>query len=377
MAIGIDELDDDFEFQNQDPNPNPDGDEGGNGGEGNQPDPDNNDGNGGAEENEGNEGNENNGGDNEDIDNATYAFLKTKGIDDPSKIKFENEDTGEIEEVSWEELSEKDKLGILNTSNVDPDRELEDPEIALINSIRESGLSIDDYVQAIKQSGIEEARKQFEESNPPTQQFEVDNIPDDELYLLDLQHKLGDDATDEELLKALEIEKQNPEFFAKKVNGLRQEYKALEEQQRNLIAEQERQEYEAKFANFQNNVLNEIRSFNKVGNLDIELDVNDMNEIANVILSDDPAGVNYLQKALSSPANLVKVAWFLTKGESAFKDINDYYAQQIKEVSRAQYKRGLEDGKTGKTSSPVSKPHVVKQPSQNNIVKPKSIDDLD
>ena len=151
MAIGIDELDDDFEFQNQDPNPNPDGDEGGNGGEGNQPDPDNNDGNGGAEGNEGNEGNENNGGGDEDIDNATYAFLKTKGIDDPSKIKFENEDTGEIEEVSWEELSEKDKLGILNTSNVDPDRELEDPEIALILNSLESKKLVSNLKKVILQ----------------------------------------------------------------------------------------------------------------------------------------------------------------------------------------------------------------------------------
>jgi hypothetical protein len=40
--------------------------------------------------------------------------LKTRGIDDPSKIKFEGDDGG-IEERDWNSLSKEEKINILNT----------------------------------------------------------------------------------------------------------------------------------------------------------------------------------------------------------------------------------------------------------------------
>jgi len=41
-------------------------------------------------------------------------FLKTRGIDDPSKIQFED-DNGNIEEKDWNSLSKEEKFNILNT----------------------------------------------------------------------------------------------------------------------------------------------------------------------------------------------------------------------------------------------------------------------
>jgi len=40
--------------------------------------------------------------------------LKTRGIDDASKIKFED-DNGNIEEKSWNSLTKEEKFNILNT----------------------------------------------------------------------------------------------------------------------------------------------------------------------------------------------------------------------------------------------------------------------
>lgn len=374
MAIGIDELDDDWTINDPEPDPND-----GNGGiePPAEPEPDNNGGNGddGNGDNGGQEGGQE-GGNGEEITNAIYAYLKTKGIEDPSKIKFEDDDTGDIEEYSWEDLPEEDKLNILNTSNIDPDRSLDDDEIEHINAIRSSGMSISDYEEAIRQQAIADFQQKM--GGEQTPQYEIDSIPDDELYLLDLQQKLGDNVTDEELLAALENEKQNPDFFAKKINGLRQEYKALEDQQRNAIAEEEQRNQQIRAQQFQSTILNEIQSVNNIGGIDVELDVDDMNDVANLILSSDPAGVNYLQKALSNPKTLVEVACFLTQRDRLGKDIQDYMAQQIKEVSRTSYKKGLEDGKSGK-STPSAKPRVVKTTQTNNqkTIEPKSIDDLD
>ena len=345
MAIGIDELDDDWTMNDPEPDPN---DVNGGTEPPAEPEPDNNGDNGGDGGQEGGQ----EGGNGEEITNAIYAYLKTKGIEDPSKIKFEDDNTGDIEELSWEELPEEDKYNILNTSNIDPDRSLDDDEIEHINAIRSSGMSILDYEEAIRQQAIADFQQQM--GGEQTPQYEIDSIPDDELYLLDLQQKLGDNVTNEELLAALENEKQNPDFFAKKINGLRQEYKALEDQQRNAIVEEEQRNQQIRAQQFQSTILNEIQSVNNIGGIDVELDVDDMNDVANLILSSDPAGVNHLQKALSNPKTLVEVACFLTQRDRLGKDIQDYMAQQIKEVSRTSYKKGLEDGKSGK-STPSAK----------------------
>jgi hypothetical protein len=58
--------------------------------------------------------------------------LRTKGIDDPSKIKFED-DNGNIEERNWSNLSNQEKINILNTPiDYSNEPELSDEEINLL-----------------------------------------------------------------------------------------------------------------------------------------------------------------------------------------------------------------------------------------------------
>jgi hypothetical protein len=79
-----------------------------------------------------------------DTDMVSY-MLKSKGIDDRSKIKFEDED-GDIREISWDSLSNEDKLNILNSSDNEQDSDLDDTEVELINAIRESGMTPAEYL---------------------------------------------------------------------------------------------------------------------------------------------------------------------------------------------------------------------------------------
>jgi hypothetical protein len=80
--------------------------------------------------------------------------LKTRGIDDVSKIKFEDEN-GQIEERSWDSLSREEKFNILNTPLeipqenrvIDNNNELSEEEIQLINEIRQTNLTPSQYVQ--------------------------------------------------------------------------------------------------------------------------------------------------------------------------------------------------------------------------------------
>ena len=77
-------------------------------------------------------------------DDLVSDFLKTRGIDDISKIKFDD-GNGNIEERSWNSLTKEEKINILNTPLTEPDdtqqNDLTDEEIQLLSQIRQSNLS--------------------------------------------------------------------------------------------------------------------------------------------------------------------------------------------------------------------------------------------
>ena len=144
-------------------------------------------------------------------------LLTLQGISDMNKIKFEDE-SGAVIEKSWDSLSNNEKLMILSHQE-DPDTSLDTAEIELINQIRESGMTPDQYIQSLQTN------------EPPTPTYEVDNMSDDELFCIDLLDKIGsDNITDEELQQALDSAKANPNLFSKQVASLRVYYKDLEEQ---------------------------------------------------------------------------------------------------------------------------------------------------
>lgn len=310
-------------------------------------------------------------------DDIIISMLKQIGISDPSKIKFEN-DEGEIEEVSWDSLSAEEKMNILTPESPDPNYGLEEPEINFINLLRDAGITPEEYINYQREQAIEEYRQALE-GNP---QYEVERLTDEDLYALDLQSRVPD-MTDEEVAIALEHEKANPELFEKKMQGIRAEYKALEDERRQneeLLEQQKQEQFEA----FQSDVLDAIESLDEVGGVKLNLDEDDMEEVANFILSLDSAGVSYLGKALDDPQTLARMAWFALKGDEAFATITDYYDKEIAKEKRSAYEAGYEDAKKGIQPKSTRKPTVVVALKPASEPKPggtnpheKTIDDID
>lgn len=311
-------------------------------------------------------------------DDIIISMLKQIGISDPSKIKFEN-DEGEIEEVSWDSLSAEEKMNILTPESPDPNFGLEDPEINFINLLRDAGITPEEYINYQREQAIEEYRQALE-GNP---QYEVERLTDEDLYALDLQSRVPD-MTDEEVAIALEHEKANPELFEKKMQGIRAEYKALEDERRQNEELLEQQQKQEQFEAFQSDVLDAIESLDEVGGVKLNLDEDDMEEVANFILSLDLAGVSYLGKALDDPQTLARMAWFALKGDEAFATITDYYDKEIAKEKRSAYEAGYEDAKKGIQPKSTRKPTVVVAPKPASEPKPggtnpheKTIDDID
>lgn len=307
-------------------------------------------------------------------------LLREKNIGDPTKIKFEDSE-GNIQERDWNSLTTEEQLNILRTPE-DEDNSLDEYEIGLINQIRLNQMTPQEFIAAIKQQGAAEYAQTLEQSYNTSK---IDDLTDDDLFILDLQSRV-EDITEEEAKQALEHAKQDSSLFQKQMKGIRDEYKRIEEERVKMDTLEQQQRDSEQFEEFKDAVLDSIQSLDKISSLDINMDDDDMNEIANFILSTDSAGVNYLAKALDDPQTLVRMAWFALKGEEAIDSITEYFTEEIKKVSQAKYEQGLKDGRAGKKTSVKPSTVVVQTPeekpqekSQFNRTQTKqiSIDDLD
>ena len=300
----------------------------------------------------------------QDNDDFVSDFLKTRGIDDIQKISFED-DNGQLIERSWDDLSKEEKINILNTpletTDKQEDNGLTDEEINFLNLVRQSGVSIQDYLN------------QLSSNEAPQPQYKIDDLSDDELYLLDLESRVGE-LSDDEAAQALNIAKQqSEELYKKQVEGIRKEYKEREDYQSQQEQAQIEQEQQAAFEQYQAQVVDAIDNLTSIGNFDLNFEDSDKETLAEFMLSQDETGKNYLYQALQDPETLTKAAWFILNGEDALNSIQDYFVDQIKQVSKTQYEKGFNDAKNNVSQAPTV--HIDKQ--KRNVRRTfNSIDDL-
>lgn len=263
-------------------------------------------------------------------------LLKSQGISDKSAIKFENDDNT-ITTRHWEDLTYEEKMNILHTNAQEGNNDdLYDDEIELLNSIRNSKMTPMEYFQAVQQAAYENAKNSI--SDNFTEKYEIDNMSDDELFVFDTLSKLGDDnVTDEELEDLLNKSKENEVLHNKTIESLRTFYKQKEDELKLQEQEEIQAQQAEEYAEFQNSVLNEITSLSTMGNLAINLNTNDKNELANFILTRDQTNSTEFGKIIEDPSQFVKLAFWALKGN----DIVSEMQNQIK----AAYDKGLNDGK--------------------------------
>ena len=273
---------------------------------------------------------------NEEEVDFVSSLLKTRGIEDKSKIKFENEE-GYVEEVNWDNLSNSDKLNILQSSEATPETGLDESEIQLINTIRNSGMKPEEYIQFI---GNGEVQRYIQNNHQP--QFEIDQYSDDELFLMDFMSRMGD-VTEDEAVEALQRAKTNENLYQKQIDSIRNEYKQAE--QENLMQEQLEQEQQAQeqYEQFSNQIVDEINNLKEIQGFDLNMDSDDMQTLYDFITGQDAAGNNYLVKALSDPQILVKTAWLALNGDQMINDISNYFQKEIASVRKESYKKGVTD----------------------------------
>lgn len=261
-------------------------------------------------------------------DDLTTEVLKLRGISNPDKIKFEDE-SGAVTERSWDSLTKEEQINILadQREHQETNNELAEDEIDLINTIRNSGMSVQDYMQTITP-----------QINQPQDTNQFDAMSDEDLYAFDILNKVGNDnITDEELDAALEAAKANETLFKKTVDGLRQQYNRLQEEQKQNIANQQQAAAQQRYQAFANVVNNQIDNFNSFAGQPIQLSNQDKDNLSEFMLALDEDGFSALGKALQDPKLLTKAAFWLLNEQ-------DLIAELQKQQQDA-YTRGYNAGK--------------------------------
>lgn len=261
-------------------------------------------------------------------DDLTTEVLRLRGISNPDKIKFEDE-SGAVTERSWDSLTKEEQINILadQREHQETNNDLAEDEADLINAIRNSGMSVQDYMQTITP-----------QINQPQDTNQFDAMSDEDLYAFDILNKVGNDnITDEELDAALEAAKANETLFKKTVDGLRQQYNRLQEEQKQNIANQQQAVAQQRYQAFANVVNNQIDNFNSFAGQPIQLSNQDKDNLSEFMLALDEDGSSALGKALQDPKLLTKAAFWLLNEQ-------DLIAELQKQQQDA-YTRGYNAGK--------------------------------
>lgn len=282
----------------------------------------------------------------------TTELLKIRGIEDSSKIKFEDE-TGATIERAWDDLSDNEKLNILAgepSPEVDEDQQLDEDEIQLINAIRNSGMNVQQYMNNITPVQASQAYNQ-------------DNLSDDELYALNILQTVGsDNITDEELEQAIARAKEDEDLYKRTVAGLRQQYQQLQKDEQSRLEQEQYAKQQEQYNAFANVVDNNIQNFSNFAGQEIELDNDEKQQLRDYMLNiDEKTGLSSLGKDLQNPETLVRAAFWILNENKIMNEL----AKQAQDA----YKRGYNAGKV------TSKATFVKK-TQPKIVE-KNFDDWD
>lgn len=317
----------------------------------------------GEEEPPQNEDTGNEGEESQSVSNFLYEFLKEKGIEDPSKLQFENEE-GEIEEVDFNSLSEEEKLNVINSIS---DPGLTQHETDVINYLRQNNVTFNQVIDYFSKKAVEDYLAQ----NPDQahqKSYTIDDYTDDELYLADLKSKYPE-FTDEELMSKLESAKSNETLFKKEVDALRVDYKKQEDAE----IEAQKQQEQADYDNLVGNLQNILSNFNEVAldSTDAESDVleiedSDKQQVLAYLLNQDSEGKSQLVKDLENPATLIELAWLRTQGRALIDNTTRYWKDLLKQErkEKAKLQKELESYQNkGSQSVVVPKPPKKDEPS--------------
>lgn len=258
------------------------------------------------------------------VENESFIdkFLMSRGIN-PQSIRIADEQ-GVIDEIPFSELSDEEKLAVLDTDKYS----LSDDEIQTLNFLRQNNLSLQEYSEYIKNESIKEYLNQ---TNSVTN---IDDYTDEVIFKADLINRFGEDISEEDLNKEWENAQSNPTLLNKKIEVLREQFKQQEIENRNAATQQAAAQKEDQFQKFANMMVDAANGIDTI--MSVEVDNEQRNDILQLCLERDVNGQSQFNKFFSDPEAVFKMAWFMKYGEQAIEAVHDYWKKQVGQSRKAQ-----------------------------------------
>lgn len=251
-------------------------------------------------------------------------LLKAKGIKGVDKVLYEED--GEVVEKNFFDLPYEDQINILSSQESPSDEGLNEEELFYIQQARENNISLTDLIKYYTDQTLEQYANNLNTDNT------IADYTDEELYVLDMKARQGDNMSDDEILNALEKELETPEIFKKKIDVLRKEYIDLEEQEKTANQLAIKEENDNKFKEYSDTITEIVSDVEDVGG--VVLEDTDKKEILDFMLQRDVNGVTEFQKQMQDPESLFLAAWAITKGKDTFDLLREHYESQIKNIKK-------------------------------------------
>ena len=296
----------------------------------------------------------------ESDENVLYQYLKKRGISDPKKIQYEDEN-GNTAEVDFNSLSTEEQLNIIEELSKP---NITDEEIQTIDYLRRNKMNL---AQVVDYFANQKLQEYIDQNNTQAHTYSIDEYNDDELYVADLKSRYPN-LSDEDLNDELNAAKQDEDRFNKKVSQLREYYKNQENEQ----MEAQRQQEEAAREQYTNTLYDAVNQFNEIA-LDykddqsdtLEIEAEDKKRIMSYLLDTDTEGKTQFVRDIENPDALIELAWLRIGGADALSNQAQYYKEVIsernKEIARLRKQIDKE-----KTSNSIVVPAETKRTSKNS-----------
>lgn len=248
---------------------------------------------------------------------------------------------------------------------IEEDLGLNDEETSLLNFIRQSKMSVQDFMIKSAQE-YSENTKVSETFDAPEYRFE--DMDKDVIYATYIR-ALTPDISDEDLISDLEHAK-NSAIYDKTVENLRGNFisnrEAQKEQHASTLAQERVKVAQATIKP----IVDAAQGITEISGWPISDDIK--NDLLGHMVEFDAAGKSdFIKSVVESPENAFKAMWYIKNGDKAFSDLDNYYKSKMQEI----YAKGIEEGASGKGDRRNA--IKIKENNKSNIKYTSNVVDMD
>ena len=268
-------------------------------------------------------------------------FLSEYGVQG-GLISFEDGTTAPFADLDAEEqASILSSLVADSVPSIEEKYNLDAKEIDLLNAVRESGESVEDFINNVVDYRLQSvvAKKEYLSTD-------YDSKSDDAVFA---QHVLErhPELTDEEVADRLYRAKQL-ETYEDTVGTFRSMYKSRQDSEKSEQQQQDNLMFSEELEAQRAEVVQTVEGIDEIAGAQITTDMKEylLHDIMELNDQEDPL---LMEEVFSSPENMLKVNWFLKYGEDYINNLNGYWKKEVSKAHKKAYSEavnGMPDGAT-------------------------------